>query len=81
MSISKEKGEKEIFIVGGGELFWQSLDITDRIYLTLIHTICEGDVFYPELDMKRWKLIKKEFHPGDQKNPFDYTYFIYERVK
>ena len=78
--IPEQKGENEIFIIGGGELYKQSLEITNKVYLTRIHTICEGDVFYPELDRKNWKIVKKEFHLNDQKNPFSYTYFIFERI-
>ncbi|UCH14495.1 MAG: dihydrofolate reductase [Bacteroidales bacterium] len=79
LDIPEKKKEKEVFIVGGGNIYKQSIDITDRIYLTRIHTIIEGDVFYPELNMLQWKLLSEISNKKDNMNPFDYTFYIYER--
>ncbi len=50
LEVSKEK--KEIFIIGGGEIYKQSFDLIDQIYLTQIHKEFEGDVFYPQIPEK-----------------------------
>lgn len=70
----------ELFIIGGGEIFKQSMDIVNRIYLTRVHTTIEGDVFYPALDENRWKLISEDPHPGDEKHRFAYTFQMWEPV-
>ena len=49
----------EIFIIGGGEIYQQSVPHVDTIYLTRIHRDYEGDAFYPDPDPKQFKLIEK----------------------
>jgi dihydrofolate reductase len=80
LDIPRENKEEEVFIVGGGTIYELSVDITDRIYLTRIHTIIQGDVFYPELDKTDWKLLSETFNKKDNRNPFNYTFCIYERI-
>jgi dihydrofolate reductase len=71
--------EEEAFIVGGGEIFKQSLDLADRIYITLIDTVARGDTYYPEINFSDWDIISEIPNKADEKNPFDYTYFILQR--
>ena len=77
---AKEGGAREIFIIGGGEVFNQTMNDVDRIYLTRVHTIVEGDTSYPQLDKSKWKLIKEESHPADEKNNYPYTFEVWEKV-
>lgn len=79
-AMEKTKGD-EIFISGGSEIYKMALPHTDRIYLTRIHTTCEGDVEMPITDFSEWKIIHQEEWPKDEKNKFDATYYIYERKK
>lgn len=69
--------EKEVFIIGGGEIFQQSMAIADTIYLTLVNTRIEADVFFPEIDPARFELVWEEKHSADEKNTFDYTFQKY----
>lgn len=78
---AKESGAKEIFIIGGGEIFKQTISIVDRIYLTRVHTTIEGDTFYPEIDHSIWKLIKSDSFPADEKNNYPYTFEVWERIQ
>ena len=77
---AKEGDAREIFIIGGGEVFNQTMNDVDRIYLTRVHTTVEGDTSYPELDKSKWKLIKEEPHPSDEKNNYPYTFEVWEKV-
>lgn len=63
----------DVFIIGGGMIYKQFLDIADFLYLTTVHTIIDGDTTFPELDDK-WKLISEEFKSKDDKNDYDHTY-------
>jgi dihydrofolate reductase len=71
---------KDIFIIGGGEIYRQSLALTDRVYLTRIHHTFEGDTFFPELPKEKWKVIFREEHQPDEKNPHPYSFITYERI-
>ena len=64
----------DCFIIGGGEIYRQSVDIADRIYLTLINKEFEGDTSFPEL--KDWVEISYEDFSNDD---FEYSFIQYER--
>lgn len=68
---------EEVFIIGGGEIYKQSIEIADKIELTRVHTEVEADTFFPEIDPNNWKLVEEEYHPKDEKHQFDFTYLTY----
>ena len=72
--------EEKIFILGGGEVFRQSLAIANCMYLTVIHAEVEGDTFFPEFDRKQWELVKNVRHLKDPENPYDYSFREYRRT-
>jgi len=72
-------GEDEVFIVGGAEIYKQSLHLTDRVYLTIIHHHFEGDSFFPQLNQNDWKEVSHENRPADDKNAYPYSFIRYER--
>lgn len=69
--------DQPTFIVGGAEIYSQSLALTDKIELTRVHTTCDGDAFYPEINALEWNISNEEFHPKDEKHAFDFTYVTY----
>ena len=70
--------DSEAFVIGGGDLFEQSLQFADKIYLTEIDTeVAKGDVFFPKLDKQEWKLLERRECQADEKNSFHYTYLTY----
>lgn len=70
-----------VFIIGGGEIFRQTLDITDKIELTRVHAEVQADVFFPELNSKIWVQTWEECHTKDQKHPYDFCFQTWERLK
>ena len=75
-----EANYKEIFIIGGGEIYKQSLPIANRVYLTRVHTEIDGDTFFPALNGAEWKLVSATAYKVDEKNAFDHTIEVWERV-
>lgn len=75
-----ETGETEVFIIGGGQIYEQSIGLWDRLYLTEVDLDVVGDVFFPELDFKKWELISEEVHTKDDKNPYDYTFKVFQKI-
>jgi dihydrofolate reductase len=73
------KDEEEVFIVGGAEIYRQSMHLTDRIYLTIVHKEFEGDSFFPEIDKKEWKEVSHEDFEADEKNSIPYSFITLER--
>jgi dihydrofolate reductase len=86
LKIAESNGETEAFIIGGGEIYKQSVPFWTRLYLTEIDLDAaqkdgntEGDVFFPEVDFSEWTLVSEEKHLKDEKNAYDYTYKVFER--
>lgn len=73
--------EKEVFIIGGAEIFNQALPKADKIYLTRIHGIFKGDSYFPELIDREWIKLGVEDHPADEKNPYPYSFIELGRKK
>lgn len=76
-ALEKVKNEEQVFIIGGGEIYSQSIDIADKIELTRVHTTVAADTFFPIIDEEIWQLVAEEFHPKDDKHAFDFTYLTY----
>jgi dihydrofolate reductase len=72
--------EEEVFIVGGAEIYKQSMHLTHRIYLTVVHKDFDGDSFFPEIDKNEWKEVFREDHAPDEKNAIPYSFVTYERI-
>lgn len=72
---------EENFIIGGATIYKLLLPYANKIYLTLIHEKFEGDVFFPEIDEREWKIVETEKGLKDEKNPYDYEYITYTREK
>ena len=66
--------ENEVFIIGGEEIFKQSLGLADKIYLTRVHQNYEADTYFPEIDDAKWKESNLESHLPDEKNALAYTF-------
>lgn len=79
IEIARKSGEKELFIVGGEEIYKLSIPFTDRVYLTKIHTEVNGDTYYPELDMNIWQQVSIDKRKADEQNLYDYHFIMYER--
>ena len=77
-----ENSEEEIFIIGGGELYAQTMPIADKLYITHVGASDKNaDTFFPEIIPVVWNETSHIEHERDEKNPFDYTFSIYEKFQ
>jgi dihydrofolate reductase len=79
MKAAAETDAKEVFVIGGGEIFKQVLPQANRVYLTRVHTKLEGDAFFPELPVKDWKLLSQLDFTADAKHAFAYSFQVWQR--
>jgi dihydrofolate reductase len=75
-----EHGDSEAMVIGGAEIFRQVLPAAERLYLTRVHAEPPGDVYFPALDWRQWRLISAESHGADAKNDYPFTFEIYQRI-
>jgi len=70
---------EDTYIIGGGEIYKQSMAFATVLEITRVHHAFEADTFFPEIDSTIWKLAYEEFHPKDEKHNFSFTYQTYQR--
>ncbi|MDQ3049182.1 MAG: dihydrofolate reductase [Bacteroidota bacterium] len=80
LSLAKKTGDEEIFIIGGAEIFRQTLHLTDTIYLTKIDHEFNGDVFFPVLPEDQWKETQRTAGITDEKNIYNYEFITLEKI-
>ncbi len=80
LEYARHSGEQECMIIGGAALYRQMISFADRIYLTRVHTVCNCDVFFPELNQEEWKCISASRNKADEKNEYDYSFKVLERI-
>jgi dihydrofolate reductase len=74
-----QKLDQDVYIIGGAEIYKQALAKVDTIYLTHLHHVFDGDTFFPEIDMKLWKIESEEKHEPDEKNKYSYSFITLKR--
>lgn len=72
---------KEVFIIGGGEIYKQAFSKAEKIYLTRVHANLEADTFFPAIDESVWEQTGNLDFPADEKHAWPYTFQVWERRK
>lgn len=78
-AISKCDKNEEMFVIGGGSIYRQFIPVADRLYITHVHQKASADVWFPVIDMRKWKVIEKEECISEDDNRIPYSYVVYER--
>ena len=72
-------GSEEVFIIGGGEIYRQAMDIADRLYITRLGEYFDGDTKFPRIDETAWRITSQEHHERGEKFPHPFTFIDYQR--
>ena len=80
-AIERCRDEPEVFVAGGREVYAQAMARADRIVLTIVHEVFQGDVRFPHIDMRDWRCESAEYSPPDHKNRFPHSFCRYERLR
>lgn len=78
-SLAQGRGETEVFVIGGAEIYAQALGVADRVYLTLVHAEVNADTFFPVLHDEGWIEMESWYQPADEKNQHAFTFKLLER--
>lgn len=76
-----KKIDEEIYIIGGGKIYEQTMDMVDKLEITLVKADLEADTFFPKIDSKIWKKTDEICHEKDEKNQYDFCFQTYEKIK
>ena len=80
-SLAACRGDDEVFVIGGAELFRETLPIADRLHLTVVDAEPRGDTFMPQFDMSEWRETSSESFAPDEKHAHAFRYTVYDRVR
>ena len=77
---AQEKSASEIMVAGGSDIYRQTIDLADRLYLTTVHASPEGDAYFPALDESEWKIVHSEHLRASDRDSFATTYRVLDRL-
>lgn len=80
-AISLVNKNEDAFIIGGAQIYKQALesDLVDRLDITIVHESFEADVYFPKIDIEKWKEVSREDFKADEKNKYDYSFVSYTK--
>jgi dihydrofolate reductase len=76
---ARRRSVAEIMIIGGADLYGQTIDIAARLEVTRVHARPEGDSVFPQIDPARWREIRRREYPAGPDDDAAFTTLIYER--
>lgn len=79
--LARETDCKETFVIGGGQIYADAMPLADRIYMTRVHAVLEGDTWFPVIDERQWELTDNRDFQADDKHAYAYSFQLWERKK
>jgi dihydrofolate reductase len=75
-----ERGANEIIVIGGTDVFEQTLPLAERMEITHVHSQPAGDTFFPPIDWRRWREVAREEHAAGPQDDASFAYVTYARM-
>jgi dihydrofolate reductase len=76
---AQNANQDEVFIIGGGQIYAQSMDLADKLYITEVKGTFDGDTFFPEIDKSIWEEESRLRHDIDARHDYAFDFVIYTR--
>lgn len=72
--------QEEVFAIGGGMIYRQTIKLAGKVYLTKVHTVVEpADTFFPEVEAELWQEVSRSELLHDEPSGLDFEFIVYER--
>lgn len=81
LELARQGGESEAFVIGGAEIYSLALPFADKLYLTEIDAVIQGDTYFPAFEPAEWKETSRRHHPADERHRFAFDFVTYERKR
>ena len=78
-AIEIAKDENELFIIGGKQIYEQSLALANKMYITRIHTSIDGDTSFPQYDENQWEMTSYTEREADEKNVYPLSFLVFDK--
>jgi dihydrofolate reductase len=74
------RGVDEIAVIGGTDIFLQTMPLADRLEITHVHARPPGDTYFPPIDHARWRAVARSEHPAGPRDDVSFSYVTYQRA-
>lgn len=74
-----KKVDENIFIIGGGNIYEQTIELADRLEVTQVNAELPADIYFPKIDAKIWHKTSETCHEKDEKNNYDFCFQTFEK--
>ncbi len=71
----------EAMIIGGAQIYADTLPLVNKLFITEVHAELRGDVSFPDFRRDEWQETSRESYPADDKNDHDYSFVTLKRVQ
>ena len=76
--VAQEQGAEKCFVIGGGQIYAQAMQIADEMVITHVHTVIEdADTFFPEIDPLYWHVVERSEMLHDEESGYDFEFVEY----
>jgi len=79
--VCEEQEIDEVMVMGGAQVYRQALPLVDRLYITQVDAVIDGDAFFPEIDYSHYQQVDDEQHFADESNPYNYQFLTFDKCK
>lgn len=76
-----KKIDENVFVIGGGEIYKQTIDLADKIEATVVKAELKAEVYFPKIDPKIWIKTDEICFEKDEKNKYDFCFQTWERIQ
>jgi dihydrofolate reductase len=80
LDIARGNGEREVFIIGGSDIYTLGIPYANRLYLTEIDAIIDGDTFFPQVNQTHWKETSRRSHAVDERHLYRFDFVVYDKI-
>lgn len=80
IDLARSFGEEELFVIGGGQVYQQTIEKAQRLYLTEVKASFDGDTFFPAFDRDQWQELSRIRHLQDEKHHHEFYYTVLEKI-
>ena len=77
---AQQRGADEIIVIGGTDIFMQTMPLADRMEITHVHVQPEGDTYFPPIDATQWRAVARSDHPAGPRDEAAFSYVTYVRA-
>ena len=78
-ALESSQPDPQPFIIGGGEIYEQGMEVANKIELTRVHGTFDADTFFPDIPESDWELVEEHYHPIDDRHDYAFTYETWMR--